>query len=203
MEKIKNVVIVGDEETGKTTLANALLGWDIFPQSYDGLYVPTKVCGRHMLTETIRLTDTPGYSLLWNHIPEEVEAAAAQADIMIVMLSEELAEEYIDIPTVDPEWEERRAKEEKLLERLLKGKTRNIYFVIPYETEEWPEGQVPLTQALRLARTRFSRFSAHREDGFFCIDPMQALEGELWADDQMLTASGILPLKAKLMGKDG
>ena len=35
---VKELAIVGEEEIGKTTLANALLGWDIFPQSTWDLY---------------------------------------------------------------------------------------------------------------------------------------------------------------------
>ena len=62
---VKELVIVGEEEIGKTTLANALLGWDIFPQSTWDLYIPTEEPASQMLTEHIRLTDTPGYDLLW------------------------------------------------------------------------------------------------------------------------------------------
>jgi len=203
MEKERNLVIIGAEDTGKTTLANALLGKDIFPQSYDYVYFPTKACDSRMLTETIRLTDTPGYNLLWETVPKDVVKAVAEADTLVVMLSGEMVEEEVDIPPVDPEWEAYKASEEALLNALLEGKTRDIYFVIPYTHQDWPEGQVPLTHALRLAQTHFSRFSDHGEKGFFCIDPMQALEGELWADDTMLTASGILPLKAALLKQKG
>lgn len=201
MEKIKNVVFLGSEEIGKTTLANALLEKDIFPQSYDGVYVPTRVCASHMMAEGIRLTDTPGYSLWWKTVPEEVVEAAAEADTLIVLLDENLAEEAYDL-SADPDWEADRAREEQLLDTLLRGKTRDIYFVIPYSREEWGEEPVPLTQALRMARARFARFTDHGGAGFFCIEPMQALEGELWADDEMITLSGIRPLKAKILGED-
>ena len=209
MDKFKNVVIVGDEDTGKTTLANALLAVtlparELFPQSYDGVSVPTTKCDSRMLTDSVQLTDTPGYSLLWNTIPAEVEAAVSKADTVIVLLSETLAEEDVDIASVDPDWETRRRKEETLLDTLLAEKTRDVYFVIPYYTEDWPEdAPIPLSQALRLAGKRFSRFTDHCADGFFCIDPMQALEGELWLDKDMLAASGILPLREVLLGKDG
>lgn len=208
MDEIKNVVIIGNEDTGKTTLANALLAVtlparELFPQSYDGVYTPTLKCDSRMLTQTVQLTDTPGYSLLWNTIPEEVETAAATADTLIVMLSEEMEEEVVDIPPEDPMWEKCKGKEEKLLENFLKGKTRDIYFVIPYNTEDWPEDEpIPLSQALRFAQRRFSRFTDHGENAFFCIDPMQALEGELWLDDNMLEISGILPLRKVFLGKD-
>ena len=61
---VKELVIVGEQEIGKTTLANALLGWDIFPQSTWDLYIPTEETASKMLTESIRLIDTPGYDLL-------------------------------------------------------------------------------------------------------------------------------------------
>lgn len=54
---VKELVIVGEEEIGKTTLANALLGWDVFPQSTWDLYIPTEEPARQMLTDSIQLTD--------------------------------------------------------------------------------------------------------------------------------------------------
>lgn len=199
MTKVKNVAVIGDIEIGKTTLINALLGWDILPQSYDGIYIHTEICVRQPLTETVSLTDTPGYSLLWNTAPEETVAAVSEADTIVVMLSEELAEEEVDIPSMDPEWESRRGSEASLLSRLLEqGNTRDIYFVLPYDREEWPENEVPLTQGLRLARKRFAGMTCHGEAGFFCIDPMQALIAAIEDDEAALDQSGILPLKAKL-----
>ena len=77
---MRELVIVGEEEIGKTTLANALLGWDVFPQSTWDLYMPTEEPASRMLTEGIRLTDTPGYDLLWFEVPESVNEAVSQAD---------------------------------------------------------------------------------------------------------------------------
>lgn len=199
MSQIRHVVVIGGSETGKTTLVNALLGWDILPQSYEGIVVHTDRCETCRLTESVYLTDTPGYDLLWKTIPEETVKAVSRADTVIVMLSEELAEEEFDIPSLDPDWEARRGAEAVLLSRLLEaGKTRDIYFVIPYDTTDWPEDAVPLTQALRLARKRFAAMSCHGEDAFFCIDPMLALIGAIEDDQKELTDSGILPLKARL-----
>ena len=201
MDNIKNVVIIGAEESGKTTLANALMERDnAFHQGFWDIYIPTESAASRMLTPSLQLTDTPGYCLLFDQIPQETVEAAASADTLVVLLCADLAEEEEDIPTMDPTWHDRRQKEEKLLTRLLTGKTRDIYFVLPYCTDDWPEGKVPLSQGLRLERTRFAHFSCHGEGGFFCIDPMQALIGALELDQAKLEASGILPLKEKLLG---
>lgn len=200
MDNIRNVVIIGGEDTGKTTLANALLGWDVFPQSYEYVSIPTTENASQRLTEAIQLTDTPGYSLLWKTVPEAVNYAVSRADTIVVLLSEELAEDDVDIPSADPEWEERRGAEATLLRKILENAhTRDIYFVIPYDTQDWPEGQVPLRQALCLAGKRFASMSAHGTDGFFCVDPMKALIGAIEADDEAVGQSGILPLKAALL----
>lgn len=177
------------------------LGWDILPQSYEYVPAPTVVSASQMMTDTIRLIDTPGYSLLWKTVPEDTAAAVSKADMLIVMLSEELAEDKMDIPSVDPEWEARRAREAELLAGLLANcESRDIFFVIPYDAEDWPEGNVPVTQAVRLAQERFASFSCRGRDGFFCIDPMKALIGAIEADDEAVDASGILPLKVRLTG---
>lgn len=198
MTQMKNVVVIGDEEIGKTTLINALLGWDILPQSYDGIYIHTETCISQQLTETVFLTDTPGYSLLWNTIPEETASAVSEADTIVIMLSEELAEE-MDIHAADLEWETCRVSEAALLSRLLEqGNTRDIYFVLPCDKQEWPETEVPLTQRLHPARKQFGGMTCHGESGFFCIDPMQALIAAIEDDEAALKQSGILPLKAKL-----
>lgn len=201
---VRNIVIVGGEETGKTTLANALLGKDEFPQADEYIALPTTRADSRMLTRYDQVTDTPGYSLLWNTIHEDTLDAVSGADTLIVLLSEELAEEELDIPSADPEWEERRSEEADLLRKLLAHtKSRDIYFVIPYNTKDWPGGQVPLSQGLRLARERFSGFTSHGTDGFFCIDPMKALVAELELNQEALEESGILPLKARLIPEGG
>lgn len=38
----KEPVIIGEEEIGKTTLANALLSWDIFPAKHLGSVYPNR-----------------------------------------------------------------------------------------------------------------------------------------------------------------
>lgn len=208
---VKELVIVGEEEIGKTTLANALLGWDIFPQTNDGWYIPTKENARQMLTEHIRLTDTPGYDLLWYQVPDAVNEAVSRADTIIMMFNGFGAEEDVDLESADPEemqeirrWLENLAKEEKLQKDLLaKAKTRDIYFVIPFYSEDGPLDRKELDQDLACAKERFAAFSDHGEKGFFCIDPMMALVAAIEDNHAALEKSGILSLKAALLdGKE-
>lgn len=198
MERMKELAIIGGEDTGKTTLANALLGWDLFPQTYDYLPVPTLNKQSRVFPGYGWITDTPGYNLLWNEVPEDVAAAVDHADTVVVLLSETLAEEGFDFFAFDPDWEQDRETEKSLLEDLLAGKTRDVYFVIPYDSQEWGEEPVPLSLPLRLARQRFSDLTDHGEAGFFCIDPMKALVGAIEADSEAIAQSGIPELKTAL-----
>jgi hypothetical protein len=205
---VKELVIVGEEEIGKTTLANALLGWDIFPQSTWDLYIPTEQPASQMLTDHIRLTDTPGYDLLWYQVPEAVNEAVSRADTIIMMFKGFYTEEDVDPEFTNQEeleeyrrWVESPAQEEKLLKELLaKAKTRDIYFVIPFYSEDGPLDQEELDRDLTRAKERFASFSDHGEKAFFCIDPMMALIAAIEDDNAALEASGILLLKAALLG---
>ena len=205
---VKELVIIGEEEIGKTTLANALLGWDIFPQSTWDLYIPTEEPASRMLSDCIRLTDTPGYDLLWFEVPESVNEAVSKADAIIMMFTGFGDERDLDTENATPEdieefnrWLENLAKEEKLQKELLaKAKTRNIYFVLPFYSEDGPVDQEELDRDLRRAKERFAHLSDHGADGFFCIDPMLALIGAIEDDRKKLMESGILSLKAALLG---
>lgn len=205
---VKELVIVGEEEIGKTTLANALLGWDVFSQSTWDLYIPTEEPARQMLTDGVRLTDTPGYDLLWYQVPEAVKEAVSGADTVIMMFSGFGTAEDFGIENAEPEvaegirrWAEKQAKEEKLLKGLLeKAKTRDIYFVLPFYSEDGPLDQEELDRDLQRAKERFASFSDHGEKGFFCVDPMMALIAAIEDDQEALAQSGILPLKAALLG---
>jgi len=207
---VKELVIIGEEEIGKTTLANALLGWDIFPQTNDGWYARTEENVSRMLSDSIRLTDTPGYDLLWYSVPESVSEAVSRADTIIMMFNGFGAEEDVDLESADPEemqeireWLENLAKEEKLQKELLaKAKTRDIYFVIPFYSEDGPLDQEELDRDMTRAKERFASFSDHGENGFFCVDPMMALIAAIEDDQVALAQSGILPLKAVLMGRE-
>lgn len=210
MDKVKNIVIIGEEEIGKTTLANALLGWDIFPQTNDGWYAPTKENASQMLTGSIRLTDTPGYDLLWYRVPEAVNEAVSGADTIIMMLKGFCDESNIDLADAEPKiaeeihrWLAKLAKEEKLQKDLLaEAKTRDIYFVLPFYSEDGPLDQAELDQDLDYAQKHFASFSDHGEEGFFCIDPMMALMAAIEDDHAALERSGILSLKAALLGTE-
>ena len=205
---VKELVIVGEEEIGKTTLANALLGWDVFPQTNEGWYARTEENASQMLSDSIRLTDTPGYDLLWYSVPESVSEAVSRADTIIMMFNGFGIEEDVDPESADPEemqeireWLENLAKEEKLQKELLaKAKTRDIYFVIPFYSEDGPLDQEELDRDLRRAKELFAHLTDHGENGFFCIDPMMALIAAIEDDQEALAQSGILPLKAALMG---
>lgn len=207
---VKELVIIGEEEIGKTTLANALLGWDIFPQTNEGWYARTEENVSQMLSDSIRLTDTPGYDLLWYSVPESVSEAVSRADTIIMMFNGFGAEEDVDPESADPEemqeirqWLENLAKEEKLQKELLaKAKTRDIYFVIPFYSEDGPLEQEELDRDMARAKERFASFSDHGENGFFCVDPMMALIAAIEDNQAALAQSGILPLKAVLMGTE-
>lgn len=204
---MRELVIVGEEEIGKTTLANALLGWDIFPQSTWDLYMPTEETASQMLTDSIRLTDTPGYDLFRFAVPESVNEAVTRADTIIMMFKGFYTEEDVDPEFTDLEeleeyhrWVESLDKEEKLLKELLvKAKTRDIYFVIPFYSEDGPLDQEELDRDVTRAKAQFASFSDHGEKGFFCIDPMMALIAAIEDDNAALESSGILPLKAALL----
>lgn len=205
---VKELVIVGEEEIGKTTLANALLGWDIFPQSTWDLYIPTEAPASRMLTENIRLTDTPGYDLLWYQVPDSVSKAVSSADTIIMMFTGFGDESDLDTENATQEdikefnrWIEKLAKEETLQKELLtKAKTRDIYFVLPFYSEDGPLDQEELNRDLCRAKERFAHLSDHGVKGFFCIDPMMALIAAIEDDQDALAKSGILPLKAALLG---
>lgn len=207
---VNELVIVGEEEIGKTTLANALLGWDIFPQSTWDLYVPTEEPTSQMLTESIRLTDTPGYDFLWYQVPDSVNKAVSNADTIIMMFTGFADESDLGMEDAKPEdieefnrWLENLAKEEKLQKDLLeKAKTRDIYFVLPFYSEDGPLDQEELDRDLRRAKERFAHLSDHGEDGIFCIDPIMALIAAIEDDNDTLEASGILPLKATLLDRE-
>lgn len=204
----KELVIVGEEEIGKTTLANALLGWDVFPQSTWDLYIPTEAPASRMLTDGIRLTDTPGYDLLWYQVPDSVNMAVSNADTIIMMFTGFGDESDLDMEDANPDdiaefnrWLEDLAKDEKLQKELLaKAKTRDIYFVLPFYSEDGPLDQEELDRDLRRAKERFAHLTDHGEKGFFCIDPMMALVAAIEDDQDALAKSGILPLKAALLG---
>lgn len=211
MNNHKKVAIIGTEGIGKTTLANALLGWDILPQSNDEIYVPTTENASQMLTENIQLTDTPGYDYRWNHLPEDVLQAVCQADTIIVLLNQMLVtedepeevlteQEEEELAAVVKEWEEDLEQQRTLVKTLLeKSKTKDIFFVIPYDTEELSGEPISLTESLQIAREYYSDMTDNGDAGVFCIDPMMALIAAIEDDKAALEASGILPLKTALL----
>jgi len=203
VSEIRNVAIIGEKGIGKTTLANALLGWDIFPQSYENECFPTEKNDSKMMTDSIQLTDTPGYCLLWDTVPEETVKAVREADTIIAVLGEELddVEDAPEDALTDPEWESCGVDKAQTLQKLLEeAKTRDILFVIAYDTEYWEEWEIPLEKALHRARKAYSAMTDRGEEGFFCVDPMKALIGEIEADDEATKQAGIVQLREALVG---
>lgn len=195
----KDILIIGAEGIGKTTLANALLGWDIFPQSNDEIYMPTMEISGNMLADGIQLIDTPGYDYWWNQIPEGIISAISKADTIVVLLDDVLTVDGY-FPSDDPDWEKHLAAEEMILGKLLgNANTKDIFFVLPYETKELSGEEISLMHSLRIAQDRFSYLTAHGNACFYCIDPLKALVGAIEADDRAIEDSGILPLKAALL----
>jgi len=199
----KELEIVGEKEIGKTTLANALLGWDIFPQSTWDLYLPTEAPASQKLTEGVRLTDTPGYDLWSFEVPEAVNEAVSRADTLIMLFKgfgdpSDLDAESADLEDEEAtrQWLEDLAREEKLLKDLLgRAKTRDIYFVIPFYSEDGPLEQEELDRDLARAKERYASFSDHGEKAFFFVDPMMALVAAIEDDQENQASSGILELK--------
>ena len=160
-----------------------------------------------MLTDSIRLTDTPGYDLWWFEVPEAVNEAVTKADTIIMMFTGFGDENDLDRENATPEdieefnrWLKKLAKEEKLQKELLsKAKTRDIYFVLPFYSEDGPLEQEELDRESCRAKEKFAHLSDHGEAGFFCIDPMMALIAAIEDDQDALAKSGILPLKAALL----
>lgn len=99
----KELVIVGEAEIGKTTLANVLLGWDIIPQSTWDLYISTEEPASRMLTGCIQLTDTPGYDLCRFEVPDVVTEVVSRADTIIMMLTGFGDESDLDLENAEPE----------------------------------------------------------------------------------------------------
>lgn len=208
--KLKEVVIVGEEEIGKTTIANALLGWDIFPQSNDGQYFPTKENTSQLLTKHIQLTDTPGYDLLWYQVPEAVTEAVSRADTIIMVFAGFYDERDFDLNESEPETLDEihrflanQAKEECLQKELLeRANTRDIYFVLPYYSEDGPVDRTELERNLCRAKERFASYSDHGDKSFYCVDPMMGLIAAIEDDQSALKESGILSLRAAVTGSE-
>ena len=201
------LVIIGEEDIGKTTLANALLGWDILPQTNDDRHAHTEENVSRMLTDSIRLTDTPGFDLLWQQVPEAVNEAVANADTIILMCKDLGDLTDVDMEYAEPEeaaeilrWRKKLTAKVELQKSLLaRANTRDIYFVLPFYSEDGPFEPWEPEWELQFARAHFAGLSAHGENGFFCIDPMMALIGAIEDDRETLAASGILPLKEALL----
>ena len=179
---MKNIVVVGAREMGKTTLVNALLGWDILPQSYAGIRCRTTHCEKNRLAGDIWITDTPGFCLYQKTIPEETVRAVSAADTVVAVVGGDDAE---------PE----------LMGRLLKGK-KDVCFVIPYSTADWPGCELSLMDVLHYDACQCEECYHTDWEQIFCVDPLMALVAAIENDATAQKDSGILPLKERLLGEE-
>ena len=195
---MKELVIIGQSAVGKTTLCNALLGWDVLPQSNDGCYMKTKKNDSRMLTEHIRLTDTPGYDFNWNKLPEDVLTAVKAADTVVVLLDDVVNDEPESLED-DPDWMESLAAQKNMLTTILNhAQTRDIVFAIPYEFEEMDEG-LPVEETLQIAKQWFGDLSDRGTEAFFFVDPMKCLVAAIEDDHEVYEQFGAAALKAALV----
>lgn len=192
----RNIVVIGAEESGKSTLVNALLRWDILPQAVEGSTCHTETCITVPLEPGWTITDTPGYDVRAGQADPQVRLALADARWVLVVP---------DVDLLQPQWgwsERNRLyrkwakRERQILRQLLQGTQPNrVLFVLPYDTEEWLPDKAPTRQLRRWAAARF---------GFrkcFCVDSLKALIGEIEADEEAVSSSGIRPLRMRLLGQ--
>ena len=109
-------------------------------------------------------------------------------------------QEEEELAAVVKEWEEDMEQQKTLVKTLLeKSKTKDIFFVIPYDTEELSGKPISLTLCLETAREYYSDMTDNGDAGVFCIDPMMALIAAIEDDKAALEEFGILPLKTALL----
>jgi len=200
----KRIVVIGESGSGKSTLVNALLRWDILPQAVDGMERPTEACVTLPLAEGIQITDTPGYDAKTGRIQPEVRQALSGADQIIVVLDEKTTGIGWYPHELTALRKTHRARHRAFLKQLLRDAgTNRVWFVIPYDTEEWEDGTLPARRLCRQAANGFAALSNRGRRAFFCIDSLQALIGEIEADEQAIDRSGIRALRAVLLEEKG
>lgn len=182
---------LGANETGKTTLINALLGRDILPQGANGYEFPTRALTEVPWGEDCILLDTPGYDYRREVLPDSAREAL-RCDVLVVLLSEELSEKDIFPGDWDPMWDARRQREADFLGRVLQeAQSRDILFVIPFDWDDWKEDAFSPEHVARIAADRFHTLTNRGRAGFFPVDAMAALIASLEADDEALRRSGL------------
>lgn len=180
----RRILVMGSHDIGKTTLCNALLGWDILPQATGNDSFPTKDFIEVSWGKEAIFIDSPGYDaereLCDPRLPEELE----KADGIVVL------------PGTGSR-EERRA-EAAFLKAMLPEKP--VFFVINYDAGDWPKGRFPRFSARMTALRHFLPIS-RRPDRFFCVDALAGLVAAVEDDKKALKTSGVARLRAAL-GKE-
>lgn len=201
--KTQSIVVIGETGNGKTTLVNALLRWDILPQVMDDMTHPTEACVTLPLADGFQITDTPGYDSKTRRIDPEVRQAISRADHVVVVLDEETTGIGL-YPGELASLRKLHRKRHKAFLKNLFGETgrKRVYFVIPYDTEEWGDDAVPLEQIRRRVSKRLFPISRYGKASCFCIDSLKALIGEIEADEQAIAQSGIQALRAAILEEE-
>lgn len=180
----QRILVIGSQDIGKTTLINALLGWDILPQATDWDSFPTEEFTEVPWGENAILVDSPGYDAGRGLYDARLPDAIGKADAVLVMPGMGSREE--------------RQKEAAFLKRLLSGlPEKKLYFVIAYDADDWPGNRAPLFSARAQALWHFLPLS-RRPDRFFCVDAMAGLVAAIEDDVKHLRTSGIAGLRAAL-----
>ena len=176
------ILVLGSRDVGKTTLVNALAGWDILPQADDTTCFPTADFPQVPFGENHLLTDSPGYDFSPEEYDPRLPEKIRSADKILILLSMGFREDM--------------AQERRLLKKLLAGvKKETLYFVIPYASGNWAEGKVPLL-SMKLAAMVGYRLPLGK---IFCADAMAGLVAAIEDDADALHASGIARLRARLI----
>lgn len=179
----RRILVMGGQDIGKTTLVNALLGWDILPQATFDDCFPTKGFPEVPWGDRHILIDSPGYDAEKRLCDPGLPEAMEKADILVVM------------PAMGSRKEAKA--EAAFLKALLPDKP--VFFVIAYDADDWPHGKAPLFSARMTALWHYLRIS-HRPDRFFCVDAMAGLVAAIEDDTSVLRTSGIAGLRAALQG---
>lgn len=181
----KKILILGERDCGKTTLVNALLGWDTLPQATDCYSFPTKEFTEVPWDPGYTLVDSPGYMAGQGHFPPELPAAIREADKILLVTGASCREDM--------------AAEVRLLLPLLAGIPRKkCFLVIPYAAGDWPQGHPNRALCRLRALGGMGSLVGWNLNRIFCVESMAGLIASIEADPLALARTGIPALRAAL-----